>query len=47
MTKAESLGVPVIDEAEFVTLLDTGDLPERYAPTQESVTDEDPTPDDA
>ncbi|MEP4651607.1 MAG: NAD-dependent DNA ligase LigA [Ilumatobacter sp.] len=31
MTKAESLGVPVIDEAEFVVLLDTGDLPDRYA----------------
>ena len=31
MTKAESLGVPVIDEAEFVTLLETGELPARYA----------------
>ena len=30
MTKAESLGVPVIDEAEFVELLESGDLPERY-----------------
>lgn len=31
LTKAESLGVPVIDEAEFVTLLETGALPERFA----------------
>ncbi len=31
LTKAESLGVPVIDEAEFVALLDTGALPERFA----------------
>ncbi|WP_420450957.1 NAD-dependent DNA ligase LigA [Ilumatobacter sp.] len=31
LTKAESLGVPVIDEAEFVALLDSGDLPERFA----------------
>jgi DNA ligase (NAD+) len=31
LTKAESLGVPVIDEAEFVTLLETGELPERFA----------------
>ena len=30
MTKADSLGVPVIDEAEFVALLDTGNLPDRY-----------------
>jgi len=30
LTKAESLGVPIIDEAEFVALLDTGELPERY-----------------
>lgn len=30
MTKAETLGVPVIDENEFVHLLDTGELPERY-----------------
>lgn len=30
MTKAEDLGVPVIDEAEFVSLLDSGELPERY-----------------
>ncbi len=30
LTKAESLGVPVIDEAEFVELLETGELPERY-----------------
>ncbi len=30
MTKAESLGVPVIDEAEFVALLETGTLPDRY-----------------
>ena len=29
LTKAESLGVPIIDEAEFVALLDTGELPER------------------
>lgn len=29
MTKAESLGVPVIDEPEFVQLLNTGELPER------------------
>jgi len=35
LTKAESLGVPVLDEAEFVTLLDTGDLPDRYAPEPE------------
>ncbi len=31
LTKAESLGVPIIDEPEFVRLLDTGVLPERYA----------------
>jgi DNA ligase (NAD+) len=31
LTKAESLGVPVIDEVEFVTLLETGELPERFA----------------
>jgi DNA ligase (NAD+) len=30
MTKAESLGVPVIDEPEFVTLLESGNLPDRY-----------------
>ena len=30
MTKAESLGVPVVDEDEFVTLLETGDLPARF-----------------
>ena len=30
MTKSESLGVPVIDEAEFVTLLESGNLPDRY-----------------
>jgi len=29
MTKAETLGIPVIDEAEFVTLLETGELPVR------------------
>jgi DNA ligase (NAD+) len=28
LTKAEALGVPVLDEAAFVRLLDTGDLPE-------------------
>ena len=27
LTKAESLGVPVLDEAAFVHLLDTGELP--------------------
>ncbi|MDG1267225.1 MAG: NAD-dependent DNA ligase LigA [Ilumatobacter sp.] len=31
MTKAESLEVPIIDEREFVRLLDTGELPGRYA----------------
>ena len=31
LTKAESLGVPIIDEPEFVRLLESGDLPERYA----------------
>ena len=31
LTKAESLEVPIIDEPEFVRLLDTGELPERYA----------------
>jgi DNA ligase (NAD+) len=31
LTKAESLGVPVIDEVEFVTLLETGELPQRFA----------------
>jgi len=31
LTKAESLDVPIIDEPEFVRLLDTGELPERYA----------------
>jgi len=30
LTKAEKLGVPVIDEAEFLQLLDTGELPERF-----------------
>lgn len=30
MTKAEELGVPVLDEPEFVSLLETGDLPERF-----------------
>ena len=30
LTKAESLDVPIIDEPEFVRLLDTGELPERY-----------------
>lgn len=29
LTKAESLGVPVIDESEFVALLESGELPER------------------
>ncbi len=37
MTKAESLGVPVIDEAEFVSLLETGDLPLRHAAADEDV----------
>jgi DNA ligase (NAD+) len=27
VTKAESLGVPVLDEAGFVALLQTGELP--------------------
>jgi len=31
LTKAEALDVPVLDEAEFETLLETGDLPERFA----------------
>jgi DNA ligase (NAD+) len=31
LSKAESLGVAVIDEAEFVRLLETGELPERSA----------------
>jgi DNA ligase (NAD+) len=31
VTKAESFGVPIIDEAEFVALLETGELPARYA----------------
>jgi DNA ligase (NAD+) len=30
LTAAESLGVPVIDEAEFEILLQTGELPSRY-----------------
>jgi DNA ligase (NAD+) len=30
LTKAESLGVPIIDEPEFVTLLETGELPARF-----------------
>jgi DNA ligase (NAD+) len=30
LTKAESLDVPIIDESEFVMLLETGELPERY-----------------
>jgi DNA ligase (NAD+) len=29
LTKAESLGVPVLDEAGFEQLLDTGELPVR------------------
>ena len=29
--KAESLGVPIIDESEFVELLGSGQLPERYS----------------
>ncbi|WP_040493270.1 NAD-dependent DNA ligase LigA [Ilumatobacter nonamiensis] len=32
LTKAESLDVPVIDEAEFLTLLETGELPDRFEP---------------
>ena len=31
LTKAESLGVPIIDEAEFKILLQTGALPDRFA----------------
>ena len=27
MTKAEGLGVPVLDEAGFLALLETGELP--------------------
>ena len=27
LTKAEELGVPILDEAQFVTLLETGELP--------------------
>jgi DNA ligase (NAD+) len=27
LTKAEELGVPVLDEARFVQLLETGELP--------------------
>ena len=38
LTKAESLGVPVIDEAEFVALLETGELPERFAEVCEGQT---------
>ncbi len=34
LTKAESLGVPIIDEPEFVALLETGELPERYRSTE-------------
>lgn len=32
VTKAEEAGVPVIDEAAFVHLLETGDLPEGFEP---------------
>ena len=39
MTKAESLGVPVIDEAEFVPLLDTGELPDRYCAADDPIDD--------
>jgi DNA ligase (NAD+) len=28
VTKAETLGVPMIDEAQFVQMLETGELPE-------------------
>ena len=31
LTKAEELGVPVLDEAGFASLLDTGELPARDA----------------
>ena len=34
LTKAEELGVPVIDEGEFVALLESGELPERFAPEE-------------
>lgn len=27
VTKAESLGVPILDEAQFLALLETGELP--------------------
>jgi len=45
LTKAEELGVPVIDEAEFVVLLETGALPERFAsPEPEPEPEPDPQP---
>ena len=33
LSKAESFDVPIIDEAEFVALLETGDLPDRFGQT--------------
>jgi DNA ligase (NAD+) len=33
LTKAESLGIPVLDEAGFRQLLDTGELPATATPT--------------
>jgi DNA ligase (NAD+) len=35
LTKAEATGVPVLDEAGFVALLETGDLPDAPAPDGE------------
>lgn len=34
LTKAQELGVPILDEASFVALLDSGTLPEVVAPTE-------------